>query len=380
PARRTLDPPDPDDRGRGRHGRGRSDHGDRSGAPRSAAALRERGVAARRSPRRARESLRGSSRRRAGVGAVDRDADAPGVWQGVGRPCSERLGVRLLRHLRRLARAGREPRPRRHTVFALWRLRQQLADRSAALSVLWRRRLRQARLARVGAHARATSCRCVRWLPSLRQDGHDARTGPAARGRARRFAHAGPRRGGARARLLPPRALASRRRGQGRDRGAAAPRSAASTIVAMLRPALVCRALLGALDASEGRRRRRKRDTTPDAIGIAIKRELLTAAVEANPAPDAFETWLFERCRAGAESASMGAMRAMAHDVIAEWRLAATCRDFGQWLATGARSDDRGCLGPSRPRRIFSEKTPSGNVVPTPHPPKPCSHFSRDTR
>jgi len=111
----------------------------------------------------------------------------------------------------------------------------------------------------------------------------------------------------------------------------------------MLRPAFVCRALLSALDASEGRRRRRKRGTTPDAIGMAIKRELLTAAVEADPAPDAFEVWLFERCRAGAESASMGAMRAMAHDVIAEWRLAATCRDFGQWLATGAQSDDRGC-------------------------------------
>ena len=109
-----------------------------------------------------------------------------------------------------------------------------------------------------------------------------------------------------------------------------------------LRPALVCAALLDALDASEGRRRRRKRDTTPDAIGMAFKRQLLIEAVEADPAPDDFEAWLFERCRARAESASMGAMRAMARDVIADWQLAAACGDFRHWLATGARSDDRG--------------------------------------
>ena len=41
-----------------------------------------------------------------------------------------------------------------------------------------------------------------------------------------------------------------------------------------VRPADACRALLGALDASEGRRRRRKRDTTPDTLGMVIKRHL----------------------------------------------------------------------------------------------------------
>ena len=39
-----------------------------------------------------------------------------------------------------------------------------------------------------------------------------------------------------------------------------------------MRPAEVCSQLLRALDASEGRRRRRKRDTTPDAIGLELKR------------------------------------------------------------------------------------------------------------
>ena len=38
------------------------------------------------------------------------------------------------------------------------------------------------------------------------------------------------------------------------------------------RPAEVCKALLAALDAADGRRRKRKRDQTPDGIGLAIKR------------------------------------------------------------------------------------------------------------
>jgi len=62
--------------------------------------------------------------------------------------------------------------------------------------------------------------------------------------------------------------------------------------VTRLRPAVVCAALLEALDASEGRRRRRKRDTTPDAIGMSLKRQLLAQSIEADPDPDAFEAWL----------------------------------------------------------------------------------------
>ena len=62
------------------------------------------------------------------------------------------------------------------------------------------------------------------------------------------------------------------------------------------RPAAVCRELLAALEASEGRRRRRKRDTTPDAIGLAIKLDLLQRAIAADPDPDQFEAWLQEQC------------------------------------------------------------------------------------
>jgi len=112
--------------------------------------------------------------------------------------------------------------------------------------------------------------------------------------------------------------------------------------VTTLRPAFVCRALLEALEASEGRRRRRKRDTTPDAIGMLLKRGLLAYASEADPDPDTFEAWLLERCLAAADNASIGALRAMAQEIVAEWRLAAVSADFRAWLAAGAPSEDRG--------------------------------------
>jgi hypothetical protein len=106
------------------------------------------------------------------------------------------------------------------------------------------------------------------------------------------------------------------------------------------RPAAVCRELVAALEASEGRRRQRKRDTTPDAIGLGIKRALLEATVQADPEPGAFEAWLLERCLAPYDGASVGAMRAMARDVLTEWRLACAADDFAAWLERGAPSDD----------------------------------------
>src|SRR5438034_9841048 len=86
------------------------------------------------------------------------------------------------------------------------------------------------------------------------------------------------------------------------------------------RPAQVCRELLGALEASEGRRKRRKRDTTPDAIGLEVKRDLLERAVAADPDPAAFEAWLLEQCQT--EGEHDGGVRAMALSVFEEWRLA----------------------------------------------------------
>jgi hypothetical protein len=117
-----------------------------------------------------------------------------------------------------------------------------------------------------------------------------------------------------------------------------------------LRPAEVCRQLLAALEASEGRRRRRKRNTTPDAIGMAIKRTILEETVRDDPDAEAFEGWLLERCLSAGESgsrsdteelfAASGPVRAMALEVLAEWRLGEMPGVFRSWLGQGAPSED----------------------------------------
>lgn len=106
----------------------------------------------------------------------------------------------------------------------------------------------------------------------------------------------------------------------------------------MERPAQVCRELLGAIAASEGRRKRRKRDTTPDAIGLAVKRDLLERAIAADPEPAAFETWLLEQCEGA--GGTEGGVRAMALSIYEEWRLSHDAESFRNWLAGGASSDD----------------------------------------
>lgn len=107
----------------------------------------------------------------------------------------------------------------------------------------------------------------------------------------------------------------------------------------MLTPAQLCQGLLEALEASEGRRRRRARNTTADAIGLAIQRDLLEAAVHESPDANDFERWLMTRCLA--EGENDGATRAMAIFVWQQWRLACEADDYGAWLAAGAPSDDR---------------------------------------
>jgi hypothetical protein len=106
------------------------------------------------------------------------------------------------------------------------------------------------------------------------------------------------------------------------------------------RPADVCRALLAALEASEGRRRMRKRDQTPDAIGLGIKRDLLQRAVDEDPSPDAFEAWLLNYPLSGTSPELAGPRFAMARAVFEEWRLAHSLGEFRLWLERGAPSDD----------------------------------------
>jgi hypothetical protein len=104
-------------------------------------------------------------------------------------------------------------------------------------------------------------------------------------------------------------------------------------------PAQICRGLLGALDASEGRRKRRARNTTADSIGLALQRELLEDVVRDEPAPDEFEAWLLDRCER--EGVGDGAIRAMALSIWDQWQLAQRAPDVRAWILAGAQSDDR---------------------------------------
>lgn len=115
------------------------------------------------------------------------------------------------------------------------------------------------------------------------------------------------------------------------------------------RPAAVCRALLTALEAAEGRRRRRQRDTTPDRIGLAIKQALLEQALVDDPDGEAFEDWLLDQCASRALRHGEGAVRAMALEILQEWRLAERHPGFDAWLAAGAPSDDRRPGAPDAP-------------------------------
>lgn len=106
-----------------------------------------------------------------------------------------------------------------------------------------------------------------------------------------------------------------------------------------LRPARLCSELLSALEASEGRRKRRARNTTADSIGLQIKHDLLEDVVRDDPDPAEFEEWLLTRCIS--EGVADGPVRAMALTIWEEWRLAGSTDDFREWLAAGAPSDDR---------------------------------------
>src|SRR5215475_13753594 len=111
-------------------------------------------------------------------------------------------------------------------------------------------------------------------------------------------------------------------------------------MVPSVRPAEVCAALLAALEAAEGRRRSRKRDQTPDVIGLAVKRDLLKRAVADDPNPEEFEEWLFYYALSCGSPESSGAVSAMARAVFEEWRLVHHMRAFKVWLDRGVPSED----------------------------------------
>jgi hypothetical protein len=106
---------------------------------------------------------------------------------------------------------------------------------------------------------------------------------------------------------------------------------------ALLSPAEFSRLTLDALASAEGRRTRRKRDQTPDGIGLEIKRDLLQRAAAEAPRPEAFESWLLAQCLAAPAS---GPVRALAAEIFQEYRVALLDPDYSRWLLAGAPSAD----------------------------------------
>ncbi len=81
---------------------------------------------------------------------------------------------------------------------------------------------------------------------------------------------------------------------------------------------------------------------------MTIKRSILEEAVRQDPESTAFEGWLLERCLSASQDqdgpaglfGASGPVRAMALEVLAEWRLAEQHGAFRSWLTQGAPSDD----------------------------------------
>ena len=134
------------------------------------------------------------------------------------------------------------------------------------------------------------------------------------------------------------------------------------------RPGAFCRQLLNALDASDGRTKRRKRDQTPDTIGLGMKRTILERAVEEDPPPEEFEAWLMRQVLA---EPSSGGLRAMCAEILTDYRLAAVDSTFQQWLAAGAPSEDaaKRTLEPTSPK---ADEQPIEWVGPRRQDSRPC--------
>lgn len=106
---------------------------------------------------------------------------------------------------------------------------------------------------------------------------------------------------------------------------------------APLTPGQFCRYLLDALAAAEGRQRRRKRDQTPDAIGLGLQRELLERGAAEDPEPEQFEEWLLRQSLVATAS---GPVRALCLQILDEYRVALRDPRLADWLAAGAPSAD----------------------------------------
>ena len=111
-------------------------------------------------------------------------------------------------------------------------------------------------------------------------------------------------------------------------------------MVPSARPAEVCAALLAALEASEGRRRSRKRDQTPDTIGLTVKRDLLKQAVEDDPHPEEFEEWLLHYALSCGFPGIFWRRLRYGESRFRRMAPRSSMNEFKVWLDRGAPSDD----------------------------------------
>ncbi len=105
----------------------------------------------------------------------------------------------------------------------------------------------------------------------------------------------------------------------------------------MLTPAEFSQQALQAMEASEGRSKKRHRDQTPDRLGMELKRDLLRRVTAEQPTGEDFEAWLLRQVWTASAG---GPVRAMAAEILDEYRFACLDPGFQAWLAQGAPSAD----------------------------------------
>lgn len=123
------------------------------------------------------------------------------------------------------------------------------------------------------------------------------------------------------------------------------------------RPAEFARLARGSIEVSEGRRRRRQRDTLADSLGLDMKRDLLLAIEAADPEPEDFERFLLEYALTHQPS---GSIRGVCTDLWSEWESAQLAPTFADWLRSGAqeRGDENRAAGRRGQRESFRPDRP----------------------
>lgn len=127
-----------------------------------------------------------------------------------------------------------------------------------------------------------------------------------------------------------------------------------------LRPAEFARLARASIEVSEGRRRRRQRDTLADELGLELKLALLEAIEAADPEPEELEAFLLEY--ALRPERPSGPIRGVCTDLRAEWEIAQIAPAFAAWLREGAPERGEEPRAPGRAGRRESFRPDRGDA------------------